>query len=160
MKVPEQIAPVVQRFSGSVASFNLPGGLIFSPSYLEAGLIVFLIFLLILTLGQLRKRITDWQMSGIMPGLYIGFALAIILEGFLLVGGRTILTEFLGWKNPPKPIANVLDAGRTKMVDVLGITKEVPSSNASEIPTIGKVMNEYDNLTPDAQTTIQQIICQ
>jgi len=43
---------------------------------------------------------------------YFGFLLALILEGFLLIGGKTILTSVLGLENPPAPISIALDAGK------------------------------------------------
>src|SRR3989344_3611937 len=97
------------------------GGISFSPSLLQAGAIVALVFLLLLSVAQLRRHFIDWSVKGALFGIFIGFFLALILEGFLIIGGRTALTELLGWKSPPKPIANVLDAGRAKLVDVLGI---------------------------------------
>jgi hypothetical protein len=160
MQIPQQALPVAQKLTGTITSFKLPGGLIFAPSYFQAGLIVILLFLLVLTMGQLRRHIADWQLRGVVPGVYIGFALAVIVEGLLLVSGRTILTEVLGWKNAPKPLVNALDAGRSKMVDVLGASEEIPTSNASDLPTVGKIMNEYDNLTPDDQKALEQLICQ
>lgn len=103
-------------------SFSLPGGMAFEPTYLQAGLIVFLIFLLILMLGQLRHRMVNWQLKGLFPGLFLGFGLAIILEGFLIISGHTVVTGLLGWENAPKPISNALDAGKMKLVDVLGVS--------------------------------------
>lgn len=158
-QVPSQVQSYMQKFTGTITSINLPGGFIFAPSYLQAGLIVFLLFLLVLTLGQLRRRVMEWHFKGVVPGVYLGFTLAVIIEGFLLIGGRTILTGLLGWENPPKPLANALDAGRNKMVSVLGVTDEIPSSNASELPTIEKIMDDYVNLTPDDQQEIDKLIC-
>ena len=106
-----------------VGNYKLPGGLVFAPSYLQAGLMVVMIFLLVLTIGQLRKRYLGWHISGIMPGLTFGFVIALILEGILIIGGRTIVTGGLGWENAPKPISKVLEAGRARAVDVLGVTE-------------------------------------
>jgi len=39
----------------------------------------------------------------------------LILEGFLLVGGKTVLLDLLGWKNAPKPISIILDSGRNNL---------------------------------------------
>jgi len=140
-------------------SFPLPGGFVFAPSYFQAIAIVVLIFLLILTLGQLRKRYFGWHISGILPGVMFGFSIALIIEGLLIVGGRTILTEILGWKSAPKPIVNVLDAGRNQLVDVLGVSSEIPSLNAAVKPTIGGIMDQYSKLGIDEQDGLRSIVC-
>lgn len=139
--------------------FNLPGGLSFEPSLLMAVLMVFLVFLLILTLGSLRHRYTNWAFKGIVPGIAFGFAIALIIEGIMLVGGRTILTEALGWKSAPKPISNALDAGRSKLVNVLGVTQEVPESHAQGEVTAEEIMYTYTNMSEPDQQILRSFIC-
>ncbi len=146
-------------FSDIIASVPLPGGLVFSVSYLQAGAMVILIFFLILTLGQLRHRLVNWKMGGIMPGVYIGFALALIMEGIFIVSGRTILTELIGWESAPKPIVNVLDAGRDRLIRVLGVAEEIPSSYAEGVPTISGIMKEYEGLSEFEKESLQSMIC-
>ena len=63
-----------------------------------------------------------WRAGAGVALVVIGFVLALIMEGFLLISGRTALTALLGWKNAPEPIQNALDAGHTKLVDVLSAT--------------------------------------
>lgn len=134
-------------------------GLNISTNILQAVAVVVLIFLLIVTLAQLRRRFVDWHLQGAAGGVAFGFVLAIIIEGILIVGGRTLLTETLGWKNAPKPISNALDAGRNKLVNVLGVTDPVPVSSASEKPTIGGIMQSVEQLSPSEKESLQSIIC-
>lgn len=135
----------------------LPGGLFFSPTYLQAGLIVILIFLLILLLGQLRRRLIDWEFKGIVPGLIMGFLLATVLEGFLLVSGSTALIKVLGWKNAPKPISNVLDVGRNKFKQVLGDSDtKIEIREASST----SVLEDYRKLNSSQAKTVRLMICQ
>ena len=114
---------------GSPFQFNL-GSLNISTSYLQAGAIVVLLFLLVLSLASFRRRLVGWSMKGALFGLFFGFLLALIFEGLLVVGGRTAITEIAGWKNAPQPILSVLDSGREKLVDVLGVQSQVPESAA------------------------------
>ena len=93
---------------GDAIKLNL-GGTSFSPSLLQAGVVVFLVFLLVIFLAQFRRHLLDWSLKGAVFGIFLGFLLALIFEGFLIIGGRTALTEILGWKDAPKPIANILD---------------------------------------------------
>ena len=44
-----------------------------------------------------------------------------ILEGFLIVGGKTVITAAVGWRNAPAPIQNVLNIGHQKLLDSLNI---------------------------------------
>lgn len=152
-----QGAPV--KLFDTLGDYPLPGGFIFSPNYLQAGAIVLCIFLLILTFGMLQHRYNHWTVKGVMPGIVFGFAIALVIEAILLVGGRTVFTELLGWQNAPKPISNALDASRSHLVDVLGVTDPVPESKASQKPTISKIMSEYKNLNDNEKENLQTLIC-
>ena len=134
---------------GSSLQFNV-GNLNISTSYLQAGAIVVLLFLLVLSLASFRRHLF---------GLFFGFLLALIFEGFLVVGGRTALTELAGWKNAPQPIQAALDAGRAKLVQVLGVTEEVPQSVAKEDPTIEDAINLFQSLDPSESAKVRQMIC-
>ncbi|OGM04012.1 hypothetical protein A2112_01165 [Candidatus Woesebacteria bacterium GWA1_42_12] len=138
--------------------FNL-GSLTFSPTYVIAGAIVFLLFLLVLTLAQVRRHLLNWSIKGGIFGISLGFLLALIFEGFLLIGGRTIITEFLGWKNAPKPIVNILDAGRAKLVKVLGVTDEIPVSSAKNYSS-DEVLDAFQSLSPKDQDKVRGMVCE
>jgi hypothetical protein len=135
------------------------GNFYFSPSYLQAGLIIFLLFLLVLTFARLRRLYLQWSLKGALSMLFIGFFTALIIEGFFLIGGRTMFTELLGWKNPPKPISVALDAGREKLVKVLGVSSQIPSSKASEPLTAGKLLEFFAGLSASDQRAVKTIIC-
>lgn len=157
-----RLPPVIQNILFKLFeshSFSLPGGLSISPNLIQALVIVVLLFLLIYTMGHVRHTYLDWSIKGILPGLSLGFILAIILEGLLLVGGKTILTETLGWKNAPKPISNVLDAGRNGLTSVLGVSSTVPSSEAKDKPTVSIITNEINSLDKQELDKLTQVIC-
>ena len=137
-------------------TFNLPYGFVFQPTYIQAGLIVFLIFLLILTLGSLRHRMAHWEFRGLFPGIAFGFVLALILEGIMLVGGGTLITKTLGWKNAPKPISVALDQGKEKLNEVLG----EKTSQVQEELTPQEVLQGIKNLSPSEYDSIKRLICE
>lgn len=64
----------------------------------------------------------NWSVQGASLGILLGFLLAIVIEGFLILSGHTILTGLLGWKNAPRPIENALNGGRQELIKVLGIS--------------------------------------
>jgi phosphoglycerol transferase MdoB-like AlkP superfamily enzyme len=139
--------------------FNI-GSLSFSPSYLQAGAIIGLLFLLVLTLAYFRRHLLDWSLKGAIFGLFFGFLIALIFEGFLIIGGKTAITEVLGWKNAPKPLLSIIDASRAKLVNVLGVTSEIPSSVAKEDPTVDDAIHVFQNLDPSEAKKVRATICQ
>ena len=143
-RIPNQLQRIIQ--------VPLPGGFVFAPSYLQAGLIVFLVFLLILTLGMLQHRYMHWTIKGVLPGFSLGFVFALLIEGILIASGSTILVSVLGWKNAPKPLSNVLDAGRTELVNVLGASKRSQS-------TIDQIVSEYQDLNEGDQESLRSLVC-
>ncbi len=136
------------------------GSLSISPAWWQAGAIVALLFLLVLIFAHFQKSSTSSSLKGIWSGVAIGFFLALILEGFLIIAGRTIVTEMLGWKDAPKPITHALDLGREKLVDVLGVTSEIPSSVAYEEPSAIGVVGVLQSLPPDEVEKAKKIICE
>jgi hypothetical protein len=136
------------------------GKLSFPISYAQAALIVFLIFILVLLMAQFRRHFFDWSIKGAVFGIFFGFLLALILEGFLIIGGRTALTGILGWKNAPAPISLALDAGRNKLIQVLGIKDQVPSSFAKENATVTGAVELLQSLNPTDIKKVKTIFCQ
>lgn len=134
-------------------------GIEVAPTYWQAGAIVFLVFLLILTLARLRFLYVHWSMG--KPSLsmiFWGFLLAIILEGLLFIGGKSFLTLIFGWENVPKPISTVLNLGRERLVKVLGSaseTKYVRDNN----PSFQSVIEDYQILNPSEAEEVKKFIC-
>lgn len=143
-------------------TFNLKlGSLQLSPQYWQAGAIVFLIFLLILTLARVRYLYVHWSLGKSAVTMFFwGFLLALILEGFFIIGGRTLFTEILGWKNAPKPISTALDVTRAKLVDVLGVSDEISVSSAKENPTAEDLILDFQSLAPEEAEQVRSIICE
>jgi phosphoglycerol transferase MdoB-like AlkP superfamily enzyme len=139
--------------------FNL-GGFSLPIQYWQAIAVVVLLFLLVFLMAKFRRHYVDWSLKGAVFGIFFGFLLALILEGFLIIGGKTALTSVLGWKNPPKTVANVLDLGRDKLIQVLGInTTQIPSSFAKSDTTIQDTIEILQNLNPTDTKTIKAIFC-
>lgn len=144
----------VDHFILNLGRFSLP------VTYTQAAIVVFLIFLLVLILAQFRRHFVDWSIKGALFGIFFGFLLALILEGFLIIGGRTALTSILGWKNPPAPISVALDAGRNKLIQVLGIKDQIPSSFAKENSTVTGAVELLQSLNPADIKKVKTIFCQ
>lgn len=135
------------------------GSINFAPSYLQAGAIVFLLFLLVLTLASMRRHFIGYSFKGAIFGLFFGFLLTLVLEGFLIISGKTAFTEIIGWKSAPKPILNVLEAGRNKLVQVMGVSDTIPSSKAKSAATKDEVLEGYQSLNPSDSASIRKMIC-
>jgi len=144
----------------SFGSYNIKG-LYIEPTYWQAGAIIILIFFLLFTLARLRFLYVHWSLGHHALAMFFwGFLLALIIEGFLIIGGRTMLTEVIGWKNVPKPIGTALDAGRAKLVDVLGVTDEIPQSKAGQKPSYQSVVSDFQSLSPEDSDMVKSFICQ
>lgn len=148
----------MERLSGLAQNFSLNFGSL-GPSYLKAGIIIFLLFILLLVLAKLSRGYIGWYMSGWYIWLGLGFLLAVIIEGFLIVGGSSIIITGLGWKNAPKPISTTLEAGREKLITVLGVSDTIPESSAVP-PTYRSVVSDFERLLPDDATQVRLMICQ
>lgn len=133
------------RFNLNIGKFSMP------VPYFEAFLVVLLIFVLILSFAQFRRHTVNWSLKGIVFGTFFGFMLALIIEGFLIVQGGTIITGILGWKNAPAPISIALDAGRAKLTQVLGANVQTTNvNNAIQI---------LQNLNPNDVKNVKAILC-
>ena len=129
------------------------------PTYWEAFAIVILLFLLVFTLARLRHMYVHWSFKTNWSMIFIGFMLALILEGFTIIGGKTLLIEIFGWNNAPKPISTALDMGRNKMIQVLGVNTQIPVSDAKSQPTYSTVYEDYQSLSTTEAAKLKEIIC-
>ena len=128
-------------------------GLEVEPTYWQAGVMVILIFLLVFTLARVRYLYIHWSLGrSAIAMAFWGFLLAIIMEGLLILSGRTLFTEVLGWKDAPKPISTLLTISRNKLVDVLGV--------AEEIPTYQSVMEDYESLSLGGMEDVKNSVCE
>lgn len=133
------------------------GNLNISTPYFQAVAILFLIFLFILLMAYVRRHYLNWSLKGFWFGIFIGFLLALILEGFLIISGRTVLIQLMGWKNPPQVLQNFLEAGKGELINVLG-----SSTQNCKIETEAKpqeVINAFQSLDPSQAKKVQQKIC-
>ena len=112
------------EFAFKTFSFKI-GNFTISPNYISAFLIILLIFMLVFTMARMHHMFIKWSFKGSAMGVLIGFVLALIVEGFFLVGGSTILTAVFGWKNAPKPVAKLLDDSKGKLQRYVCIEDEV-----------------------------------
>lgn len=150
---------IFQFFYKSIGTYNVRG-LYIEPTYWQAGAIVILLFLLVFTLARLRYLYVHWNLGkSSISMLFWGFLLALIVEGFLIIGGRTILTEIIGWENAPKPLGTALDAGRQRLANVLGVTDTVPETSAKENPTYQSVVSDFENLSGRDRESAKSLIC-
>ena len=142
-------------------TFNFKVGQVnIAPTYWQAAAIVFLLFLLVLTLARMRYLFVHWSLGkSAIAMLFWGFLLALIVEGFMLIGGKTLLTELIGWKNPPKPISTALDSGRTKLINVLGEDDEVEFSTLPA-STYSSVVENFQLLSSSEKEKARSFICE
>ena len=128
------------NFLAGQFSFSL-GNLSFSVPYIEVAALVFLIFLLIVTMAQLRRHNIDWSIKGIVFGTFFGFLLALTLEGFLITKGGTALTG-------------------NKLIQVLGASDKITTPTTIQNSTVTGAVQFLQNLSPGDIKKVKTIFCQ
>lgn len=138
----------------TIGTYNIRGFYI-EPTYWEVAAIIFLLFLLVLSFARLRHLFLHWSISKpAVSMIFWGFILSLILEGFLILGGKTFFTEILGWDNAPKPISTLLDITRRKIIKVLGESDETKNNSVLE-----NIYGEYQTLSENDAQIFRNIIC-
>jgi hypothetical protein len=131
-------------------------GIQVEPTYWMAGTIVILIFMLLFTLARLRYLYVHWNLGkSSISMIFWGFILAMVIEGFLIISGKSLLTLVFGWESAPKPISTVLDVGRSRLINVLGAQDEDTNINPS-----AKLILEYQQLSTEEATVIKSFVCE
>lgn len=100
----------------------------------------------------------SWSFKGALFGIFLGFLLALIVEGFLIISGKTAFTEVLGWKNPPKPVSVALDAGRDRLIKVLGISSEISISRA-KVTNSSEIISSFRDLSTEEKEKVKSELC-
>ncbi len=152
-KLPETSSVLRKSFDFNVGGLNL------RPEYWQAITIVVLLFLIVWTIARWRHLYVKWNLQGFLPSIAFGFILTLLLEGFFLISGRTMLTELLGWQNAPKPISTALDEGRARLVEVLGTSAEISSTQADENPTSQTVLRDISLLSEEERKKVIEMMC-
>lgn len=142
----------------SIGVLNIRG-LEVEPTLWQALAIVILLFLLVFTLARLRFLYIHWNLGkSSLSFLFYGFLLALIVEGFLIISGRTLLVELFSWKDPPKPISTALDTGREELIKVLGKKDEIEVQKEPE-PSFQSVLLDYKKLTSEDAGLVKEYLC-
>lgn len=155
----QRLTPLINILNKTLKTFKI-GSFEIEPTYWQAAAIIVLLFLLVFTLARLRYLYVNWHFDkNSFAMLFWGFLLALIVEGFLMIGGRTLFTEILGLKNVPKPISTILNIGRNRLITVLGVSDQVPSSVAKEDLKADDLFKEFNNLSPSEAEKLYREIC-
>lgn len=142
----------IPDFFFNTFSFDL-GKYSLTVPYVQAIAIIFLIFLLIITMAQIRHHYLDWSFKGAVFGIFFGFVLAFIVEGFFLIYGKTALIALFGWENAPKPISSLLDVGKNKFSNVLGVQDSDPGDIDND------PLKFFQKLDPVQSKRVKSVIC-
>ena len=152
--------PVFDLLNKTIKTFKI-GNLNINATYWEAAVILVLLFLLVFTFARMRYMYVHWSMGKhAFAMLFWGIVLTIIVEGFLMLTGRTIFTEILGLKHIPKPFGTFLNIGRDRLVNVLGEESEIPSSYAESKLNSDQMYSLYIKMDAAETQKLQSIICQ
>ncbi|OGM05770.1 hypothetical protein A2125_01115 [Candidatus Woesebacteria bacterium GWB1_43_5] len=136
---------ILQSIKSAVGNIDV------SPGVIQTGGIVILVFLLLLVMARITRTYLSWYTTGWYVWVILGFLLAVVVEGFLVISGSTIFTSVLGWKNAPKPVQTMVDIGRTKLIDVLGAKETIPTKDS--------VVLDFKTLDSSSLEEVKSEIC-
>jgi len=151
--------PVFAILNRTIKTFKV-GNLYVDATVWQAGAIIILLFLLVFSLARLRYLYVHWSVGkNAFSMLFWGVILTIIMEGFLMLTGRTIFTEIIGMKNVPKPFSTVLNIGREKLVNVMGAQSTIPDMSAAGNLNSDQMYSLYTKMDSVESQKLQKIIC-
>jgi len=148
------IQNIFQKISGGDLGFGI-GGSSVAPNYLQALGIIFFLFLLLLVLAKMVRGYMSWYAMGWYIWVFLGFSLALVIEGLFIVNGSTILTEVLGWKSAPKPLQVALDKGKDRLEQVLGES----DTAIGETQGVNELLKIYESLNSKEKDKVNNLIC-
>ncbi len=127
------------------------GNIHFAPGVTQAGIIIFLAFLLLIVMARMTRSYLSWYTSGWWIWTGLGFLLAVVIEGFFVISGSTIFTSILGWESAPKPVQSVIDTSRSKLIDVLGAEDTKPTSET--------IISGFYELDQESASKVRTSLC-
>ncbi len=131
-----------------------------SPSYSQAAIVLVLTFLFLLSLARVRRMFIHWSLGRHSIAIFVwGFIVALIVEGFFILAGRTMFTEVLGLKNVPKPISSFIELGRNRVYQVLGESVEIKESSAVGGQNAESLIKTFFLLDKNEQKEVKDRIC-
>ncbi|MBI4058882.1 hypothetical protein HY404_01425 [Candidatus Microgenomates bacterium] len=150
----EQILLIAVSSINQLTSFLDP---FIAPQLKQAVLIIGGIFLVALLLGVTRHHMLEWSIKGAGFGILLGVVLTLVVEGFLLVGGRTAVAEVLRNKNTPVAIRSFIQDNMMQLAQAIGSPPQV--LNAATSATSGEVVENFNNLSVKEQSKARTQIC-
>lgn len=135
-------------------------GVSIPPGILQVALIGTGVFLFTLLLGLARHHMLAWSIKGAWFGFLLGMVLLLILEGFLLVGGKTAISELVKNKRTPENVRVFLEKNMTELAQSLSNNpKALGASTKSGNPSASFV-SQFENLPRGEQDAVKEEICQ
>ena len=146
-------------------------GISFGESSLRTLFILAGVFLLLVLLGLTRKHLLGYSFKGGYAGFGLGVIFTLVIEILLLLGGRTLLTESLGWKDAPPALTETFDRGKEEVAKDLGVEKasdlEIGFSTASDSASSQRenfdnaesFLSSYQKLTPLEAGKVKSRVC-
>ena len=137
--------------------FSLIGAYV-SPGAQKAFFIGLGIFLFLLLFAFTRHHMLSWSIRGAWFGIVLGIVVALAVEAFLLVGGRTLVVEAIKNERTPKSVRVFLQENLTELAQSLAGEPKTLSA-AEEATGAADVVLEFQRLPPLERQKARQLIC-
>lgn len=121
-------------------------------------LIIIGVFFVTLLLGLTRHHMLSWSMKGAGFGVVAGMLLTLVLEGLLLVGGKTAVAEIVRNESAPPAVRVFLQKNMSELADLIG-PESTTLGTASVKGVPEGLVTEYKKLTSQEQTQVRNAVC-
>lgn len=124
----------------------------------QAVVIIIGVFLITLVLGLARHHMLAWSIKGAGFGIVMGAVLMLVLEGILLVGGKTAVGEIVKNTSTPENVRVFLQKNMSELASQIG-TEPGTLGAASEQTGPEVIISEFKNLESLEREKVQEAIC-
>lgn len=131
-----------------------------APSVKQIGIIALGIFFFLLLFGLARHHMLEWSLKGAYFGIFLGIILTLVIEAFLLVGGRTLIVAAVKNEKTPQVVRIFLQKNMMELAESLaGEPKTLGAAGEQKTLSPNEVVNNFSLLSPNDQSRVQQRIC-
>lgn len=129
-----------------------------SPQYQQALIIGIGVFLIILLLGVTRRHMLNWSIKGAWFGVVFGIVVTLLVQGLLLVGGKTAVVEVVRNEKTPKNVRVFLQENITELAQSLA--SEPKTLGAQEELNFQDFIDGFSTLPKKDQQKVKNLICE
>lgn len=129
------------------------------PSGVQQGILIIIgIFFFTLLLGATRHHMLHWSLKGAGFGLVLGIIVTLVLEGVLLVGGKTAIAQAIKNNNTPPDVRIFLQKNLSELAQLIESSPTTLGAS-SDGALSGQIAEAYKDLNSKEQKQVRDAVC-